>query len=295
MIAISSLRESICLSLLHDVLIATQNMDLTKSSTFIYNVHNICTTEYILSSMSKMKEMAASFPDSLAALYQLHHLAADRREIRLAVLQPGTSKDPIVVELKTGSLNDDISYECISYAWGDETHRSSITISGLETSVTASLGSALRHMRLQDQTRVLWADAICINQLDIPEKNTQVRLMGKIYMGCSKCLVWLGEEDEEDGQRAFDFMEELSQGGHIVTNRCIQNPNSQEPCQEGFANLGRLLHRPWWARAWVVQEALLPTDVEYWSGNTKIDIPTLIKAVFHLVVHFVTRGAVLQV
>jgi hypothetical protein len=237
-----------------------------------------------------MSEMAASFPDSLAALYQLHQLDADRREIRLIVLQPGTPKDPIVVELKTGSLNDNISYETISYAWGDETHRSAITISGLETSVTANLGSALRHMRLQDQPRVLWADAICINQSDIPEKNIQVRHMGEIYMNCSKCLVWLGEEDEEDGQTAFDFIEELSRGGHIVTSRCYRNPDSRERCRGKFPALARLMRRPWWSRAWVVQEALLPTDVEYWCGDRIINISTLIEAGSCLSEHFLIPG-----
>jgi hypothetical protein len=46
--AIGSLRESISLSLMHGVLIATQNMDLTKSSIFIYNI-NICTAENVVS------------------------------------------------------------------------------------------------------------------------------------------------------------------------------------------------------------------------------------------------------
>jgi hypothetical protein len=87
-------------------------VNLPKSSIFIYNV----STSTGGLTPSQMSEMAASFPDSLAALYQLHQLDADRREIRLIVLQPGTPKDPIVVELKTESLNDNVSYEAISYA-----------------------------------------------------------------------------------------------------------------------------------------------------------------------------------
>jgi hypothetical protein len=155
-------------------------------------------------------------------------------------------------------------------------------LNGVEVSVTANLESALRHMRLQNQTRMLWADAICINQSDIAEKNIQVRLMGEIYTSCSKCLVWLGEEDEEDGQTAFDFIEELSRQDHIITNQCNRNPDSQEPCRGNFPALGRPMHRPWWSRAWVVQEALLPEDVEYWCENRSINISTLIKASFSL-------------
>jgi hypothetical protein len=198
---------------------------------------------------------------SSTARYQYHELDANRDEIRLIALQPETPKGPIVVALRTESLLDNPSYEAISYAWGDESVKRPIRIDGVEVSVTANLESALRHMRLQAQTRMLWADAICINQSDIAEKNIQVRLMREIYTSCSKCLVWLGEEDEEDGQTAFDFIEELSRQDHIITNQCNRNPDSQEPCRGKFLALGRLMHRPWWSRAWVVQEALLPEDV----------------------------------
>jgi hypothetical protein len=171
---------------------------------------------------------------SSTARYQYHELDANRDEIRLIALQPETPKGPIVVALRTESLLDNPSYEAISYAWGDESVKRPIRIDGVEVSVTANLESALRHMRLQGQTRMLWADAICINQSDIAEKNIQFRLMGEIYTSCSKCLVWLGEEDEEDGQTAFDFIEELSRRDHIITNQCNRNPDSQEPCRGNF-------------------------------------------------------------
>ncbi len=39
---------------------------------------------------------------------------------------------------------------------------------------------------------MLWADAVCMNQNDIPENNTQVLLMAKVYSMAAKVLVWLG-------------------------------------------------------------------------------------------------------
>jgi len=41
------------------------------------------------------------------------------------------------------------------------------------------------------QTRIVWADAICINQGDILERESQVRFMGDAYQKCSRGIVWL--------------------------------------------------------------------------------------------------------
>ncbi|EMT68770.1 Heterokaryon incompatibility protein 6, OR allele, partial [Fusarium odoratissimum] len=53
--------------------------------------------------------------------------------------------------------------------------------------------AALRRLRWKRKKRVLWIDAICINQADVDEKNTQVPLMQKIYGQGQNVLVWLGE------------------------------------------------------------------------------------------------------
>lgn len=42
--------------------------------------------------------------------------------------------------------------------------------------------------------RVPWADAICINQQDIYERNSQVLLMRHIYEGAEQVLIWLGKD-----------------------------------------------------------------------------------------------------
>jgi hypothetical protein len=37
-----------------------------------------------------------------------------------------------------------------------------------------------------------WVDALCIDQNNIPEKNSQVSKMKEIYEGAKKIVVWLG-------------------------------------------------------------------------------------------------------
>jgi len=41
------------------------------------------------------------------------------------------------------------------------------------------------------RTRWLWVDAVCINQDDVEEMNTQVQMMGEIYRAAERVVVWL--------------------------------------------------------------------------------------------------------
>jgi len=42
---------------------------------------------------------------------------------------------------------------------------------------------------------LLWIDAICIDQRDYEERNTQVGLMGQVYSKAFLLVIWLGPED----------------------------------------------------------------------------------------------------
>jgi hypothetical protein len=62
--------------------------------------------------------------------------------------------------------------------------------------VTISLGTALRHSRDQNAVKMLWIDAISINQRDIEERDKQVPLMERIYSSAIRELLWLGEDHD---------------------------------------------------------------------------------------------------
>lgn len=102
-------------------------------------------------------------------------------EIRLLKISPGFEEEPLCCSLEPISLNDNAPYTALSYCWGDANDRADITVNGQHTSVTRNLENALRHMRNVDQSTVVWADALCINQQDSTEKSVQVQLMGDIY------------------------------------------------------------------------------------------------------------------
>src|ERR1700760_2367543 len=71
-----------------------------------------------------------------------------------------------------------------------------ITINSQAISITPNLHTALLKLRHRQSKRMLWIDALCINQTDVDEKQQQVALMGEIYSRTERCLLWLGDEPE---------------------------------------------------------------------------------------------------
>lgn len=68
-----------------------------------------------------------------------------------------------------------------------------------EVPVTKNLTGALRQYRAEatalGRVAVLWANAICINQLDARERSQQVMIMRDIYASADIVCVWLGESN----------------------------------------------------------------------------------------------------
>jgi hypothetical protein len=63
----------------------------------------------------------------------------------------------------------------------------------------------LFRLRRKDAPRIIWIDAIRINQNNATERNLQVSKMPDIYKKASEVLIWLGE-DREYGEMVFDFL-----------------------------------------------------------------------------------------
>jgi hypothetical protein len=128
----------------------------------------------------------------MASAFRYHPLTHDD-EIRLLHLKPG-SGDDIHFTLHSVRLGEQPSYEAISYCWGDASDTREVYCNGQLLSITNSLYTGLKRLRKEDTVRVLWADAVCINQKDVPEKGSQVGLMSRIYSQPSRVLVWLGDD-----------------------------------------------------------------------------------------------------
>lgn len=77
--------------------------------------------------------------------------------------------------------------EALSYVWGHPRKKHSITLDNCSFGVTANLHAALTRLRNRYIERVVWIDAICVNQGDLKERGYQIGCMARIY-GKAKCV-----------------------------------------------------------------------------------------------------------
>src|SRR5271170_5916354 len=123
-----------------------------------------------------------------------HYQFQNKREIRLVYHYPGTGSE-IQCTLEAVNLDGKPIFEALSYVWGRSDLSRKIYIDGKWLSVTDNLYAALIMLRPSEGApRAVWVDAICVNQKDSKERNSQVRLMSKIYNQATRVIAWLGEE-----------------------------------------------------------------------------------------------------
>jgi hypothetical protein len=120
--------------------------------------------------------------------------------IRLLTLFPGSFCSPIEGQLTDVTLTAGCAYEALSYVWGDKGDPLMMNVNKKPFYITKNLECALRHLRYTEDLRILWVDAICINQQDDDEKSKQVAMMGRIYNEDQKVYAWLGEGNRQSCQ-----------------------------------------------------------------------------------------------
>lgn len=193
---------------------------------------------------------------------------ASSQEFRLLRLLPAANlADDIRCEVFHTSLDDCPDYEALSYVWGDPDVTLPIFVGKKRYDVTINLECTMRYIRLPDRDRIMWIDALCINQRDLLEKNHQVGQMRHIYVNAKQVLVWLGEEG--DAKIALDFIQCLDEDD---SNPGYFSDNSQEKwdaCYKLF------YQRPWWTRTWILQEVLHDTPVLVYIGTITIELEKL--------------------
>lgn len=203
---------------------------------------------------------------------------------RILRLEPGSYGDEITCSLithpcTTVSTKDPVAeltaYEALSYAWGDPTPRFVVQCNGQTLPVAHNLFLALQHLRHPTAHRLLWIDAICINQNDLDERSTQIQHMLNIYHGATRILIWLGEESETS-PLAIDAMKALDQPSErkgvvfrIHERRCYE---LLKAICDAF---GELLERPWFVRSWIRQELSVAKDAVVLCGRDSLSWYTL--------------------
>ena len=216
------------------------------------------------------------------------------RLIKLAPRESGFS-DQLACELLEVRLSKPPAFEAISYAWEATVFPETLRVLEGFLKITSSLASALRKFRDNSEPRLLWADAVCINQSDISERSSQVALMHQIYGNAKQVLVWLGPGDERTGH-VFSLFERLSTASpdYGVDPLDFKDPQpwtaakemtpaqiellDQIPQTYDLNGMDEFYSLPWFRRLWVVQEITLARHIVLHCGEFETPWTTLIRA-----------------
>ncbi|KAL7931332.1 heterokaryon incompatibility protein domain-containing protein [Trichoderma chlorosporum] len=205
---------------------------------------------------------------------EFKHTALDLEKpaIRLLCLHAG-SGSVITSEIFQAELHDrenTVSYEALSYTWGSSHLTAIIYVNGRCLKITHNLYHALLDLRYPNQQRVLWVDAICIDQGDDRERGHQVGQMRDIFKEADRVIFRLGL----GSYRTDIFMESLQQlQKESLRHACKSWPRQDsrwrdlwpsslphlEPSDYNLMALQRhglqeILDHPWFRRVWILQE-----------------------------------------
>ncbi|UKZ68126.1 uncharacterized protein TrAtP1_009162 [Trichoderma atroviride] len=229
-----------------------------------------------------------------SSVYQ--KLDSSLREIRL--LSPASLENGTTWKLTTFALETSPPFTALSYLWGNAAEKVDIEVNSQLFPVTSSLALALRHItchwRQQFPCRPivefrLWADALCINQNDVKEREEQVKLMATLYSTAEIVMSSLGPSTEAmkvtfdtlhlvhsevrnlDENCTIETSLNWMQKHSVLIEADVGLPDDQFDANKSWRLLREFLYMPYWRRAWVVQELVLAKSLLFFSESHTLD------------------------
>ncbi|KAF4339372.1 heterokaryon incompatibility (het-6OR allele) [Fusarium beomiforme] len=226
---------------------------------------------------------------------------------RLLEILPGDGD--VRCKLHVCSLKgNETAYEALSYTWSEPNSFSDRKIevianfSSHSMVVSGNLFIALRELRRSNTSRLIWADAICINQEDFKERGQQVSMMGEIFSGAWQVIIWLGEETDRCAcgktilkssvlsspsavSKAFegicllvnDWLAQSNREDITATYSNITKDGQTNSHNVEIGDFGtyryavmQLFTRHWFSRMWVLQEVVLARHAIVQLGSYRI-------------------------
>ncbi|PVH92438.1 HET-domain-containing protein [Periconia macrospinosa] len=228
------------------------------------------------------------------------------QQIRLLKLNHGR-EDTIHFSLHTRTLNNLPEYIALSYTWGNPDDTVSALCNGKTLNITRNLQDALWQLRESQETLIrrsiprkgftgplyFWIDAVCINQNDTKEKNSQVKMMWDIYSRACLVVAWLGRQNQ-DSKSGLDLLHKVAMVAEYDMNtrdsslKGLQDtriPSFTAMGEFGLPNfcvkkwnpLFHILTQSWFTRVWIIQELVASKACVFLYGSDTIDASTLLR------------------
>jgi hypothetical protein len=216
------------------------------------------------------------------------------RSIRLLRVGPGTNSEIVFCSLEiVEDLQDSAPlYYALSYCWGDEEKRVEVVCDGEALPITKNLHYALIRLRREYHPVLLWADAICIDQYNVSERNQQVSFMDWIYRCAYRVYIWIGPSDQHTGKtisiireiarrihnnsnsglKLSSWMSVLSDASHKGEKISTAYPiKATAIAKADWEYFWKFYQAPWFFRVWVIQEVRQTADVRLLCGDFEIE------------------------
>ncbi|GAB1317159.1 Heterokaryon incompatibility protein-domain-containing protein [Madurella fahalii] len=211
-------------------------------------------------------------------IYQPLSTPTSIRVLRVEGQPSGSDTNPNCIKLRIEEVDlaRNPDFNALSYVWGDHrpplgqnysTKRAArcfnILCNGRRMAVTYNLFCFLRRLAAAKEgdplysvsSGALWADQLCINQSDNAEKVVQVAMMDRVYSQASTVVSWLGEGDShtEGAARLLGKLAGIPRSTISRPDFDVAQFVKDTPSGDWLA-LGAFLARPYFRRAWIVQE-----------------------------------------
>ena len=153
-------------------------------------------------------------------------------------------------------------YVCVSYTWGPPAPMKEIRINGATFKVRQNLYDLLLQLYdMQiDENVYFWIDQISIDQNNVLERNSQVKIMDQIFCNAAQVVVWLGPS-ADGSDRAMKVLE---------SRRRLQLYLDGSGNRDEKRAFRALFRRPYWGRLWVVQELMLSRRLLLLCGSIMV-------------------------
>lgn len=229
------------------------------------------------------------FDSRLRKPYIYSPLQSNRVIRLLSVRRPSVDwiQGDFYYQLVTMSLDDPVPYETVSYVWGDHRREHRLNLmDGSFLHITRSLAATLPAISGQSKTGYLWIDQVCIDQGNLSERSHQVTVMGDVYRSAIRviaplkppqvrmrhlfALLDVAVQYEANQRSVVDLQTAMAQFMmpsyssslvHSIYWKCIVS----------------LLEHPWFTRAWIFQEVVLPQEVMFLLGERLVSFDALFR------------------
>jgi ankyrin repeat protein len=169
-------------------------------------------------------------------------------------------------------------YEAVSYTWGQSEKVAVVNIGDKQLRITPNLNLILRDLRLPEADRMLWIDAICINQNDNNDRAYQVQQMKYVFGHAIRVLFCVGRPTDATNF-LMDSLQDmpgqtLPDVQHLISiwrdKQSRLEKKHCDPRQRQREGLEYVLGQPWFSRVWILQEVANARDGLVYCGQKSV-------------------------